>query len=75
LILMDLGLPLMDGLAVTRAIREVAELCDVPIVAVTAYHVPGIEEAAREAGCNAYITKPIEFDELDGVIGRLLLGW
>src|SRR3712207_5976543 len=74
LILMDVGLPQMDGLAVTRAMRGVVELCDVPIVAVTAFNVLGMEEAARAAGCDAYITKPIDFDELEMVMREVRSG-
>ena len=74
LILMDLGLPVMDGFAATRAIREFEKLRKVPIVAVTAYHALGVEEAAREAGCNEYLTKPIDFDELEKVVRQFTLG-
>jgi two-component system, cell cycle response regulator DivK len=73
LILMDLGLPVVDGFAAARAIREVAELCKVPIVAITAYHTLGFEEAAREAGCDEYLIKPIDFDRLENTMLRLLL--
>src|SRR5687768_6475795 len=74
LILMDLGLPEMDGFATARAIREIEELCKVPIVAITAYHALGVAEAAREAGCNEYLTKPIDFDELETVVRQLTWG-
>ena len=69
LILMDLNLPQMDGLEATRLIRECKESCrDVPIVAITAHDTYGIKEAALEAGCNGYLTKPIDFDELERVL-------
>src|SRR5690349_13060066 len=59
LILMDLNLPLMDGLEATKLIRECKELCrDVPIIAITAHDTYGIKEAALEAGCNGYLKKP-----------------
>jgi two-component system, cell cycle response regulator DivK len=61
LILMDLNMPRMDGLTAARKIRECKELCrDVPMVAVTAYHTYGMKEAAEEAGCDAYVAKPID---------------
>ena len=56
-------------------IRELREKCGaVPIVAVTAFDTYGIKEAALEAGCNAYLLKPLDLDELESVIARLLLG-
>jgi two-component system cell cycle response regulator DivK len=70
LILMDIGLPQMDGFAAARAIRAIKELCHVPIVAITAYDTFGFEEAAREAGCNEYITKPIDFDGLERIVRK-----
>ena len=76
LILMDLNLPQMDGIAVTRLIRASKEACkDVPIIAITAHDTVGMREAAIEAGCNAYVPKPIDFDELERVIRRTLRGW
>lgn len=59
LILLDIQLPTMDGYAVARALRQNAALCDVPIVAVTSYAMPGDQEKALEAGCTGYIEKPI----------------
>ena len=76
LILMDLNMPQMDGLTAVRQIREIGEACEeVPIIAITAHDVYGIREAALEAGCTAYITKPIELNELERVIRQALLGW
>jgi CheY-like chemotaxis protein len=76
LILMDLNLPQMDGLTTTRQIRECTEACkDVPVIAITAHDTYGMRDAAREAGCNAYVTKPIDFDELERVIRQTLRGW
>jgi len=60
LILMDLNLPRMDGLAATEQIRGHGELSDVPVIAVTAYDTYGIREAALEAGCRAYLLKPLD---------------
>ena len=73
LILMDLNLPLMDGLAATEQIRECQELCkDVPILALTAYDTYGMKDAALEAGCNGYITKPVDFERLSNIVSRVL---
>jgi two-component system, cell cycle response regulator DivK len=59
LILLDIQLPGMDGYAVARALRHEAALKHVPIVAVTSYAMVGDRERTLEAGCNAYIEKPI----------------
>jgi len=72
LILMDLSLPLLDGLAATRRIRQYAELRDVPIVAVSAHDTADFHADALAAGCNDYVTKPIDFDQLEGLLIRLL---
>jgi len=60
MILMDIQLPGMDGLALTRHLRRDASLRAVPIVAFTASAIKGDEELARAAGCDGYITKPID---------------
>jgi two-component system, cell cycle response regulator DivK len=73
LILMDLNMPLMDGLAATEEIREHEELLKVPILAITAHDTYGMKEAALEAGCNGYIKKPIDFKRLDTILRRILL--
>jgi len=73
LILMDLNMPVMDGLAATERIRELRERCgDMAIVAVTAFDTYGMKEAATEAGCDAYLLKPLALDELEAVVERLL---
>lgn len=72
LILMDLSLPLLDGLAATRRIRQETELRDVPIVAVSAHDTADFHADALAAGCNDYVTKPIDFDQLEALLGRLL---
>lgn len=72
LILMDLSLPLLDGLAATRRIREVEALRDVPIVAVSAHDTSDFHADALAAGCNDYVTKPIDFDQLESLLARLL---
>jgi CheY-like chemotaxis protein len=60
LILMDIQLPGMDGLALTRHLRRDSSLRDVPILAFTASAINGDEEMARASGCDGYITKPID---------------
>lgn len=64
LILMDLSLPRMDGWTATRHIKENPELNHIPIIALTAHAMVGDKERALEAGCNDYITKPINLREL-----------
>ena len=72
LILMDLSLPLLDGLAATRRIRQVRELQHIPIVAVSAHDTADFHAEALAAGCNDYVTKPIDFDQLEALLNRLL---
>lgn len=59
LILMDIQLPEVSGLEVTRWLKEDDELRDIPVVAVTAFAMKGDEERIRSGGCEAYISKPI----------------
>jgi two-component system cell cycle response regulator DivK len=59
LILMDIQLPEISGLEVTKWLKEDAELRAIPVVAVTAFAMKGDEEKIREGGCEAYIAKPI----------------
>ena len=59
LILMDIQLPEVSGLEVTKWIKEDDELKAIPIIAVTAFAMKGDEEKIREGGCEAYIAKPI----------------
>jgi len=72
LILMDLSLPIIDGLAATKLIRRMPEFKDVPIIAVSAHDIADFQEEALAAGCNRYITKPIDFGELENLIAELL---
>jgi two-component system cell cycle response regulator DivK len=58
LILMDIQLPLLDGYEATRRIKADAALSQIPIIVVTSYALSGDEDKAREAGCDAYFTKP-----------------
>jgi two-component system cell cycle response regulator DivK len=72
LILMDLSLPLLDGLAATRRIRQHEELKRVPIIAVSAHDTSDFHADALAAGCNDYVTKPIDFEQLESLLSRLL---
>lgn len=72
LILMDLSLPVIDGLAATRLIRKVPALEATPIIAVSAHDTSDFQAEAVEAGCNSYVTKPIDFNQLEQLIQRLL---
>jgi CheY-like chemotaxis protein len=72
LILMDLQLPGMDGLELTRKLKGDARYRNVIIVALTAYAMKGDEQKARVAGCDAYVTKPIDTDRLPKLVASLL---
>lgn len=72
IILMDLSLPFIDGLAATRRIRNLPGLQKVPIVAVSAHDTADFHHEALAAGCDAYITKPIDFSELEAVMRRMI---
>ena len=72
LILMDLSLPVIDGLAATRLIRKIPDFAATPIIAVSAHDTSDFQSEAIDAGCNSYVTKPIDFNELEELIARLL---
>ncbi len=72
LILMDIALPGMDGLALTRRLKAESRFSHVPIVALTASAMRGDEERALAAGCAGYITKPIDTRAFGRQIGRFL---
>jgi two-component system, cell cycle response regulator DivK len=72
LILMDLSLPVIDGLAATRLIRKLPDFRSIPIIAVSAHDTSDFQLDALEAGCNSYITKPIDFNELEELIAQFL---
>lgn len=71
-ILMDLSLPFIDGLTATRQIRSLPGLSEVPIIAVSAHDTADFHTDALDAGCNAYVTKPIDYPELEDIVNRLL---
>ena len=70
LILMDLDLPILDGIAAMQQIREQADMTEVPIVAVTAYPMSYTHVKAFAKGCNEYMAKPIDFAELEEILNR-----
>ena len=72
LILMDIQLPEISGLEVTKWLKEDDELRHIPVVAVTAFAMKGDEERIREGGCEAYISKPISVVAFLETIRRLL---
>ena len=72
LILMDIQLPEISGLEVTKWLKEDEELASIPVVAVTAFAMKGDEERIREGGCEAYIAKPISVSHFLDTIRRLL---
>jgi two-component system cell cycle response regulator DivK len=72
LILMDIQLPEISGLEVTKWLKEDDDLSHIPVVAVTAFAMKGDEERIREGGCEAYISKPISVSHFLDTITRLL---
>jgi two-component system, cell cycle response regulator DivK len=72
-ILMDLSLPVIDGLAATRLIRKLPKCNQTPIIAVSAHDSSDFQSDALQAGCNSYITKPIDFNELEELIAKMLV--
>ena len=72
LIIMDMQMPQLDGLAATRQIRRVKALGTVPIVAVSAYGAEQFRELALAAGCNEYVSTPFEPATLETIVRALL---
>lgn len=73
IILMDLSLPVMDGLAATEKIRSAEGFNGVPVIAVTAHQETDCREGAKAAGFAAYVTKPIDMNWLSELIKGLLV--
>ena len=73
IILMDLSLPIMDGIAATEKIRASDGLGKVPVIAVTAHQETDFREDAKAAGFDAYVTKPIDMPWLSELIQGLLV--
>ena len=68
LILLDLQLPLLDGVRVTRNLRQHPMLRAVPIVVISGHDPNGHRQAALDAGCNDYLLKPIDFERLEEIL-------
>ena len=72
LLVIDLNMPVLDGLETIRSFRKIEGEGDhTPIIAITAYDVYGMEEAALETGCNLYLSKPLNLEELDRAVKSL----
>ena len=71
-VLMDVQMPVMDGLEATRSIRDVLQFQDLPVIAMTANAMRGDRERCIDAGMNDYITKPIDREAMYRTIGRWL---
>jgi two-component system cell cycle response regulator DivK len=68
----DLNMPVLDGLEAIKNFRKLEREGEhVPIIAITAYDVYGMEEAALEAGCNIYLSKPLDLEEFDRALKSL----
>lgn len=74
LILMDIQLPEVSGLEVTKWLKEDEELRSIPVVAVTAFAMKGDEEKIIEGGCEAYISKPISVNSFLETVDRFVGG-
>jgi len=75
LILMDIQLPKLSGIEVTRRIRADPLLAQIPVIAITSFALSGDDRLAIEAGCNAYIAKPFRPRDLLEVIRRFIGPW
>jgi two-component system, cell cycle response regulator DivK len=72
LILMDINLPEVDGYTLTARIRSTPRLAHIPVVALTANVMKGDRERVLEAGCDGYIQKPVDIDQLPWQISKYL---
>ena len=72
LILMDIQLPEVSGLDITKWLKDDEELKHIPVVAVTAFAMKGDEQKIREGGCEDYISKPISVERFMDVVGQYL---
>ena len=72
LILMDLSLPTMDGWTATTKIKEIEEVKDIPIIALSAHAMPEHRDRALKAGCSDYDTKPVDIKRLLSKIGQYI---
>lgn len=72
MILMDIALPGMDGLTLTRLLKADEKTRHIIVVALTAFAMKGDDAKAKEAGCDGYITKPIDTRQLPGLVAEFL---
>ena len=72
LILMDLSLPTMDGWTATTKIKEIEEVKDIPIIALSAHAMPEHRDRALKAGCSDYDTKPVDIKRLLSKMGQYI---
>jgi len=74
LIIMDINLPEVSGLDLTRWIKDDDDLADIPVMAVTAFAMRSDEQRVREAGCEAYMSKPIQMNSFLSQVAALTSG-
>ena len=72
LILMDLTMPVLDGWQATAILKKMDDLQDIPIIALTAHAMLGDREKALQAGCDDYLSKPLNIDAVVALIGKYL---
>jgi two-component system cell cycle response regulator DivK len=72
LILMDIAMPVLDGLGAARKIRQDVTLEHIPIIALSAFSTDGFLQAAYDVGFDGYLTKPIDLDKLQDLITKFL---
>jgi len=72
LVIMDIQLPKLSGLEVTRKLKETPAFSQIPIICLTAYAMTGDKERFINGGCDAYLSKPINTRELPGMIAEML---
>jgi two-component system, cell cycle response regulator DivK len=72
LILLDVRLPDISGLEVARVLKSAPSTCNIPIIAVTAYAMPGDEQKVMQSGCDAYVSKPINVIDLLALVETFL---
>lgn len=72
LVLMDIRLPDMDGIAATRVLKGDPATASIPLIALTAFAMKGDEERIRLAGCDGYLSKPYRYEELLALVGKFL---
>jgi len=74
LVLMDIRLPKLNGLEVAKRLKKNAQLSHIPIIALTAHAMKGDMEKAMEAGCDSYVSKPIDTRQLPRMVANILSG-